>query len=269
MSFWRRGRGDDEQSAEATADVAGARDDASDDGLPSDDSAGDDSSSPSTTTTTGSLSVLGLTPRPDGPWDVAERPEVGDHLDLGALRLRGRDGMELRLDLDEASGQITAATVQLGASMVQLQAFAAPRSEGIWDEIRAEIAAGVTQQGGSVDEVPGVFGRELLVKIPVRAADGRTGTQPARFLGIDGPRWFLRAVVHGAAVHDAEAAAQVEALVRDIVVVRGEEAMAPRELLSLQLPGELLPQMLDGEQEGPARGALDPFERGPEITEVR
>jgi hypothetical protein len=252
--------------------VAGVRDGASDDSLPSDDIVGDDSSSPgttTTTTTTGSMSVLGLTPRPDGPWDVAERPEVGDHLDLGALRLRGRDGMELRLDLDEASGQITAATVQLGASMVQLQAFAAPRSEGIWDEIRAEIAAGVTQQGGSVDEVPGVFGRELLVKIPVRAADGRTGTQPARFLGIDGPRWFLRAVVHGAAVHDPEAAAQVEALVRDVVVVRGEEAMAPRELLSLQLPGELLAQMPDGEQEGPARGSLDPFERGPEITEVR
>ena len=156
-------------------------------------------------------------------------------------------------------------------SAVQLQVFAAPRSSGIWDEIRAEIAAGVTQQGGTVDEVPGVFGRELMVRIPVRAADGRTGTQPARFVGIDGPRWFLRAVIHGAAVHEPEAAASVEDLVRDIVVVRGEEAMAPRELLTLQLPGELMAQLPDdGEGEGgTGRDSLDPFERGPEITEIR
>ena len=148
--------------------------------------------------------------------------------------------------------------------------FAAPRSEGIWDEIRDEIAAGVTQQGGTVDEVPGVFGRELMVRIPVRAADGRTGTQPARFVGIDGPRWFLRAVIHGAAVHDVEAAADIESLMRDLVVVRGEEAMAPRELLALRLPGEFLPSDAaapEGEESN--RPDLDPFERGPEITEVR
>jgi hypothetical protein len=45
--------------------------------------------------------------------------------------------------------------------------------------------------------------------------------------------------------------------------------MAPRELLSLQLPGELLAQVPDGDQAGPAQDSLDPFERGPEITEVR
>lgn len=258
MSFWRRGRGDDDEAADAT-EVA--------DGLEHDEQSADDPTPADPTT--GSLSVLGLTPRPNGPWDVAERGDTGDYLDLGALRLRGRDGMELRLDLDEGSGQITAATVQLGTSMVQLQAFAAPRSEGIWDEIRAEIAAGVTQQGGTVDEVPGVFGRELMVRIPVRAADGRTGTQPARFVGIDGPRWFLRAVIHGAAVHEPEAAASVEDLVRDVVVVRGEDAMAPRELLTLQLPGELVAQLPDDAEDGAARGSLDPFERGPEITEIR
>ena len=260
MSFWRRGQGDGGEATDATVVPDGPEHD--------EQSSAEESSAE---VSTGSLSVLGLTPRPNGPWDVAERGDTGDYLDLGALRLLGRDGMELRLDLDEGTGQITAATVQLGTSMVQLQAFAAPRSEGIWDEIRAEIAAGVTQQGGTVDEVPGVFGRELMVRIPVRAADGRTGTQPARFVGIDGPRWFLRAVIHGAAVHEPEAAASVEDLVRDIVVVRGEEAMAPRELLTLQLPGELMAQLPDdGEGEGgTGRDSLDPFERGPEITEIR
>lgn len=261
MSFWRRGRAGSDEAAEATAT----------DGFDGDDLTADEATDQGATSDrepSGSLSVLGLTPRPDGPWDVAERGDLSDYLDLGALRLRGRGGMELRLDLDEATGQITAATVQLGTSMVQLQAFAAPRSEGIWDEIREEIATGVTQQGGTVEERAGVFGPELMVRIPVRAADGRTGTQPARFVGIDGPRWFLRAVIHGAAVNEIEAATEVETLVRDIVVVRGEEAMAPRELLSLALPGEVLDQAPD-DGSGTTADSLNPFERGPEITEIR
>ena len=83
----------------------------------------------------------GLSPRPDGPWDLSEQPETEGYVDLGGLRIRGREGMELRLEVEEATGAVNAATVQLGESAVQLQAFAAPRSEGIWEEIREEIAA--------------------------------------------------------------------------------------------------------------------------------
>jgi len=211
----------------------------------------------------------GLSPRPEGPWDAAERPDTDGYVDLGGLRVRGRDGMELRLEVEEATGAVNAATVQLGESAVQLQAFAAPRSEGIWDEIRTEIAAGITHQGGTADEVTGVFGRELLARIPARTPDGRTGHQPARFAGIDGPRWFLRAVFHGRAVHDAEAALELESVVRDVVVVRGAEAMAPRELLVLRLPDAVIAQEALEEPGGDrTRDDLAPFERGPEITEI-
>jgi hypothetical protein len=178
--------------------------------------------------------------------------------------------MELRLEVEEASGRVTAATVQLGRSAVQLQAFAAPRSEGIWPEIRAEIASSVTRQGGTADEVPGPFGTELLARIPSRTPDGRTAHQPARFAGIDGPRWFLRAVFHGEAAYEPQAAAQLESFVREVVVVRGQDAMAPRELLALRLPES--PQAAEegeGEDEGEEREPLSPFRRGPEITEVR
>jgi hypothetical protein len=209
----------------------------------------------------------GLSARPDGPWDAAERPEAEDLVDLGALRLRGRDGMELRLEVDEAAGTVTAATVQLRGSAVQLQAFAAPRAEGIWDEIRSEIAAGITKQGGTVDEVPGSFGRELIARIPVRTPDGRTGQQPARFVGVDGPRWFLRAVFHGPAVYEPDASAEMEAVVKDLVVVRGPEAMAPRDLLPLRLPNSAVPQ--PAEESDDEREPLQPFRRGPEITEIR
>ncbi len=215
---------------------------------------------------------------PQGPWDVSEAPIADGLVDLGALRLPGRDGMELRLEVEEESGRVIAATIQLGESAVQLQAFAAPRTEGIWDEIRREIAASVTRQGGTADEVPGPFGKELLARVPARAPDGSTAHQPARFAGIDGPRWFLRAVFHGAAVYQEDAAAELETLVRGVVVVRGGEAMAPRELLSLSLPegAEGTQDGADGgaqatgdAAEGQERVTLRPPQRGPEITEVR
>lgn len=252
--FRRRGRDQDEPLDEATEEGVDELDEAED---------GDDADDVEP-------ERPGLSPRPEGPWDVAERPDVEGYVDLGALRVRGREGMELRLEVEEGSGSVTAATVQLGGSAVQLQVFAAPRSEGIWDEIRDEIAAGITRGGGTADTVPGVFGRELIARIPVRSADGRTGHQPARFAGINGPRWFLRAVFHGEAVHEAEAAHDLEAVVRDLVVVRGAEAMAPRELLPLRLPtaiGEPDPAQDAAEEQ--TRPPLDPFTRGPEITEIR
>jgi len=211
----------------------------------------------------------GLSERGQGPWDVSEVPDEAEgYLDLGALRLTGRDGMELRLDLEEETGRVTSATVQLGQSSVQLQVFAAPRTSGIWDEIRTEIAAGITRQGGTVDDVPGPFGRELLARIPAPQPDGRLAQQPARFTGVDGPRWFLRAVFHGRAAFDHEAAAALESVVRDVVVVRGVEAMAPRELLSLRLPSQPGSQPPGPEGEDSSE-SLEPFRRGPEITEIR
>jgi hypothetical protein len=207
--------------------------------------------------------------RTNGPFDVSEVEASDAYVDLGGLWLPGREGMELRLEVEEETGRVIAATIQLGGSAVQLQAFAAPRTQGIWDEIRKEIASSVTRQGGTADEMPGVFGRELLARVPARGPDGRTTHQPARFAGIDGPRWFLRAVFHGEAAYEAEQATELETLVRGVVVVRGGEAMAPRELLTLRLPdgvGAVEPEV---EEPTDARDELRPFERGPEITEVR
>nr|WP_205707277.1 DUF3710 domain-containing protein [Kineococcus vitellinus] len=220
--------------------------------------------------------------RSGGPFDVSEVEDEDGRLPLGGLRLAGREGMELRFEVEEASQRVIAVTVVLGGSTVQLQTFAAPRSSGVWDEIRPEIAQAVVAQGGAAEERTGPLGRELLCRLPVRTEDGRTGHQPTRFAGVDGPRWFLRAVFSGPAAVDAAAAAQLEAVVRDVVVVRGPEAMAPRELIPLALPQQpgaapAAPQ--DGpadeqEQERAGGGAqqreeLKPFERGPEITEVR
>lgn len=212
----------------------------------------------------------GVSPERDrGPWDVTEVDSLGSRVDLGAIWLPGVPGMELRMEIDKATEVVSAAAVNLDGSSLQVQVFAAPRTDGIWDEIREEIADSVVKQGGSADDLPGPFGRELLARLPVRTEEGRTGHRPARFIGVDGARWFLRGVVSGKAAVDPEAARALEAIFSDIVVVRGEEARAPRDLLALTLPGRSAPVIAqDQDPEGAAPG-FDPTRRGPEITEIR
>ena len=218
---------------------------------------------------------------PSGPFDASEVDSALDgRLDLGALRIRGVGGMELRLEVDEEAQQVVGATAVIGDSAVQLQAFAAPRTAGVWDDIREEIAASIVSQGGTAGEVRGDLGRELRTRMPSAGPDGRTVFAPARFVGVDGPRWFLRAVFSGRAAIDEDAAAPLMEVVRDTVVVRGDAAMAPREMLPLRLPEEAtVPGTAqDAEDTGHTEDAdgqprraddLKPFERGPEITEVR
>jgi hypothetical protein len=204
-----------------------------------------------------------------GPFDVADAP-TEPRLDLGALQLPLVEGAEIQLQVDESSGVVTAALVVLADSAVQLQAFAAPRSEGIWGEVSEEIASGISQQGGTADLADGPFGRELLGRVPAQLPDGKVGFQPMRFVGVDGPRWLLRAVFHGRAAIEPEAAQALEGLVRRVVVVRGAEPMGPRELLGLQLPEGATRVEPDAAAQPQARSSddLNPFERGPEITEI-
>ena len=212
-----------------------------------------------------------------GPLDRSLVDDDTDYLNLGALWLRGAPGMELRLEINEQEQQITGVTAVIGESAVQLQAFAAPRTEGVWVEIRNEIAASITDNGGTAEVVTGAFGEELLTRMPQSGADGRTVFVPARFIGVDGPRWFLRAVVSGRAAVEGDAAVEVHEVIRTAVVDRGQEAIPPRELLALRLPEtpaadatDPAEPAADGAPDHPAHlDDFSPFERGPEITEIR
>ncbi|SEG07215.1 Protein of unknown function [Actinacidiphila yanglinensis] len=210
-------------------------------------------------------------PRPDGPWDVSEVQEPGEgRVDLGGLFVPGVDGMELRVEV--AGESIVAATVVLRDSAVQLQAFAAPKSEGIWGEVREEIASGITQQGGIVDEVEGPLGWELRAQVPVQLPDGTNGVQLVRFIGCDGPRWFLRGVISGQGAVQPAAAGVLESVFRDTVVLRGDAPMAPRDPIVLKLPNDaqMVPDGTAPEPSEPSKfgDGIDPMRRGPEITEL-
>lgn len=219
--------------------------------------------------------------RARGPFDAAEVDDEIERLDLGSIRFVPLDGMQLRLELDETQQTVLGAHALVDGSGVQLQAFAAPRSSGVWPAIRSEIAESIVSQGGTADVVRGPLGPELVTRMPQQGADGRTVFAPVRFIGVDGPRWFLRAVLSGAAADDDTAAAPLIDLVRSVVVVRGDDAMPPREILPLRLPSDLNPATPDAADDAdssddaevtgtpPRLDDLKPFERGPEITEVR
>jgi hypothetical protein len=206
-----------------------------------------------------------------GPWDVSDvdDPAASGRLNFGGIWIPGAEGLEVRVEADNTTGQVIAVTLVLGDGALQVQPFAAPRTEGIWDEVRAEIRAGITQQGGTADEVDGPLGPELRTKVPVRAADGSSGIQPARFLGVDGPRWFLRAVITGRPAVDAGTDSDLIALLREVVVVRGADPMAPRDPIPLTLPDETGAGAGESGTDADEQDVLNPFARGPEITEIR
>lgn len=211
--------------------------------------------------------------RASGPWDVSEvdDPGAGGRVDLGGMWIPGRQGLEVRVEADQSTGQVVAVTLVLAGGALQVQPFAAPRTEDIWDEVRSEIRAGITKQGGTADEVLGPLGTELRTRVPVRAQDGSSDVAPARFVGVDGPRWFLRGVLTGPVATQDGGDAELIELFRDIVVVRGQGPMAPRDPIPLALPAAV-EQDAPGEGEPGDRpvsqGDLRPFERGPEITEI-
>lgn len=178
----------------------------------------------------GSATAAGGTPRPSGPWDADDAPE-GDRVDLGGLLLPPDPEVAWRADLDPAGTTVVAVSAVLGEAAVQLQPFAAPRTEPLWPEVLAEIEDGLAGEGGAPQTATGPFGPELRGTVA-------TGDGPRRtvvFAGVDGPRWLLRLVYSGAGV-DGEQRLRLDEIVRGVVVVRGSEPMAPRDLIPLRLP---------------------------------
>lgn len=174
-----------------------------------------------------------------GPHDIADvQVEEGSYADLGSLLISPPDGLDLQLQVDEASGQVLAVLLANEEGAVELRAFAAARNGDLWSDARREIAADAARRGGTATEQEGPFGPELAVAVPVTTPSGEAAVQPSRVIGHNGPRWFLRATVLGKPAIEPEAAGPWEEAIRGVVVRRGSEAMPPGEALPLQLPPE-------------------------------
>jgi hypothetical protein len=206
-----------------------------------------------------------------GPWDAGEPHPRRERVDLGSLQVPVGPEHEIQLVMAEQHGAWV--TVKHGLSEMQVQAFAAARRGELWDDIRSEIAAEVAGAGGRSAESDGPFGTELVAGVPAEPNQPASGLRLVRFVGVDGPRWFVRALITGPAAEGGADGGLLEEVFRDIVVVRGEHPVPPRDILELRLPPEAQ-QAFEAQADAPEeenrfRGGLDPYERGPEFTETR
>jgi hypothetical protein len=177
--------------------------------------------------------------RANGPWDASEvelDEDAGTHVILGSLAVTGRPGVEVRLQADQASGQVQSVMLVAEDGAMELRPFAAPRHESIWDDIRERLASEATRRGGRAEEVAGPFGTALQMVLPAVAPDGTKGTQTSTVHGVVGPRWLLRVTTFGRPAVEYQEDGLLEQVLREVVVVRGTEPRSPGEALPLVLP---------------------------------
>lgn len=103
-----------------------------------------------------------------GPWDVNDEdvPDYDDYLDLGAYYLPFLQGIQLRIKANRATQQVLGSTITFGSSSLEIEAFAAPKTLGLWDDVRGDLL----EANKAASEVDGVFGTELKLPVNVRAA---------------------------------------------------------------------------------------------------
>jgi hypothetical protein len=171
--------------------------------------------------------------RTGGPYDVADAPAGVERLDLGSVQIPAIPGVEVRVQAGP-DGQVQQVVLVSGPNALQVGAFAAPRSEGIWDEVRDEIRTQLAEEAVTVEETEGGYGVELRAR--VRTPEGLADL---RFVGVDGPRWLVRAVYQGPAASDASQAGLLAECLDGLVVDRGLEAMPVREPLPLRIPSQM------------------------------
>ena len=172
-------------------------------------------------------------PIADGPFDSEDLPESDvQRIDLGSLLITPEPDRELRMQVDEASGVVQSVLLAGRDGAVELRAFAAPRNGDLWNEVRPQIAADVAQRGGTATEREGPWGTELVCE--VRQQGG--AAQTTRIVGINGPRWMLRASLLGAAATKPDQAGDWEDSIRKVGVHRGAQAMPVGEPLPVVMP---------------------------------
>ena len=174
-----------------------------------------------------------------GPFDVSQVEGDGiDRADLGSVLVPAIADRELRLQVDEQSGEVRAVMLAGSDGACEFQAFAAPRNGDLWGTVRPQIAEDMARRGGQTTEREGRWGTELVCQMPVKRPDGTEATQPSRIVGINGDRWMLRASFLGRPALEPEETSEWEDALAQVVVRRGEQAMPVGEPLPVQLPDD-------------------------------
>lgn len=243
--------GDETDSADTDADTTDADADSADtdaEDSDSDDAEGEDADESNETDQWREFD-LSRDWREEGPFDIEEvdlEDDDATRLDLGALIVTPIPGAEVQLQLAEPSKRIISARMIHGQSALEMSVFAAPRTPGLWAEVREEIAQQTTEAGGDIEFVEGPFGTEVRRQMRVKLPDGQTGIQPSRMWVAEGPRWFLRGVLYGPIAlsreWDDDTVGPFYDAFSDLIVRRGPEPRRSGEVLYLEVPEDLKKQ---------------------------
>jgi hypothetical protein len=166
----------------------------------------------------------------EGPYDEADAPDDGlARLDLGSVRLPLPQDAQVQVEMDP-EGPLRAVHVLTPNGRFTIGAYAAPKSGDLWPEISRELAEQLHGDGARVRRENGEWGTELVAFV---------NDVLLRFVGVDGPRWMLRAVSAGAKETSAKAAEELRDIVRGAIVVRGDQPMPVRTPLPFELPEQI------------------------------
>ena len=185
-----------------------------------------------------------------GPYDIDDlAPESrfeNSHLDLGSVLVPVVEGGQVTVEMS-ADHQAQSVYLVTPHGRITVAAFAAPKSSGQWREVVEELTKSLQTEGAETTIDSGFWGREVVATVP-------GGIH--RFIGVDGPRWMIRAVA-SAPTAGAESLAKVaRAVVSETVVRRGDDPHPPRTPLPIVLPPVLAEQVAAAQQEMAASGQM-------------
>jgi Protein of unknown function (DUF3710) len=171
-----------------------------------------------------------------GPFDSSEVELPANYLDFGSIRLVPEPDVAIRLEVEEATGKVVALTLETLGTILQVSVFAAAKHEGIWGDVLTQLKDSIVASGGTASDSLGQLGPGLDAQ--VIQADGTL--RQIRFVGVDGPRWFVRGSITGSALTDSAVAVEVEDIFRSLVIHRGDSPMPPRDPLEIVIPAGII-----------------------------
>ena len=193
------------------------------------------------TSTASSSNTGSQVPPQEGPFDESDGTITGlldpdgeglGILDFGAYAFVPPVNTQLQIESSEEQNLVV--LVLSGQSNITIDAYAAPKTGGQWRFVASELADGLRNQGAKVSIQDGPWGREVI---------GSAAESVIRFIGVDGPRWMLRAVIVSSPAEAEQSAEIARTMLSHTVVRRGTNPMPARTPIPLVLPMEILEQI--------------------------
>ena len=188
-----------------------------------------------------------------GPLEFSSDLDTSSMLDLGAVFLPNIPGLEVHLDLDPRSGKGKSVSLHLNMTIAEVQIFAAAVNDDLWATMRDAITSGLRDQKVDCSVEMGRFGTEIHAVMPTVDLDGNAHVQPVRFVGVRGSRWLVRAVISGDGAlvveqPNADAGPDIDDVISQLVINRGEDPIPPGERLALRSPSAPTDDFSQGSQ---------------------